>query len=213
MENKTIKVALADDHNIIRKGIKEIIDGFDEFEVVADFPTGSQLIRFLETATELPEICVLDVNMPELDGYETATRIKDNWDSIKMLALSMYDNEYNIVRMLKSGANGYVLKDTSVTELHNALMSLHKHSYYHSEIVSGSVMHMIRTGKSDSSITEKEMELLSHICSDLTYKEIGELMNASGRTVEGYRNSLFQKLNLKTRTGLALFAIKTGISK
>jgi DNA-binding NarL/FixJ family response regulator len=125
----------------------------------------------------------------------------------------MYDNEYNIVKMLKSGANGYVLKDTSTIELHNALISIHENSYYHSEIISGSVINMIRNGQNDNTVNDKELELLSHICSDLTYKEIGELMHVSGRTVEGYRNSLFQKLNLRTRTGLALFALKIGACK
>ncbi len=125
----------------------------------------------------------------------------------------MYDNEYAIVQMLKSGAQGYVLKDTSTQELHKALTTLYEQSYYHSEIVSGSVIKMMKEGRNDNSLNEKELELLSHICSDLTYRQIGELMNVSGRTVEGYRNSLFQKLQLKTRTGLALFALKTGICK
>ena len=125
----------------------------------------------------------------------------------------MYDNEYAIVQMLKSGAQGYVLKDTNTQELHKALTTLYEQSYYHSEIVSGSVIKMMKEGRNDNSLNEKELELLSHICSDLTYRQIGELMNVSGRTVEGYRNSLFQKLQLKTRTGLALFALKTDICK
>ena len=213
MDKKSIKVALADDHTIVRKGIKEIINSFSEFEVVMDANSGKVLIEFLESATSLPHICVLDINMPEMDGYETATIIRNRWPDIKILALSMYDYEYNIVKMLKSGANGYVLKDTSTIELHRALMSMHENSYYHSEIVSGSVINMIRNGQNDNTLNDKEIELLSHICSDLTYKEIGSLMHVSGRTVEGYRDSLFQKLHLRTRTGLALFALKTGICK
>jgi len=92
-------------------------------------------------------------------------------------------------------------------------MSIYKSGYFHSEIVSGKVIKMMQDGKDDNSLTDKEMELLSHICSDLTYKEIGELMCVSGRTVEGYRNSLFEKLNLRTRTGLALFALRIGACK
>jgi len=213
MAKRKINVALADDHTIVRKGIKEIINSFQEFEVLTDVINGKLLIEYLENNNIHPEICVLDINMPEMDGYKTATIIRQRWPKIKILALSMYDNEYNIVKMLKSGANGYVLKDTSTIELHNALISIHENSYYHSEIVSGSVINMIRNGQNDNTLNDKELELLSHICSDLTYKEIGELMHVSGRTVEGYRNSLFQKLNLRTRTGLALFALKIGACK
>lgn len=209
-KTNTIKVALADDHTIVRKGVSEIINAFDHFEVLFDAPNGQMLIDKMEHSPVLPDICVLDINMPEMNGYATAEYIRQHWPDIKILALSMYDSEYNIIKMLKSGANGYILKETSAMELQKALQEVYDKSFYHSELVSGRVIAMMQQGRKDNTITEREMEFLSHCCSDLSYKEIGSLMNLSGRTVEGYRDSLFQKLNIKTRTGLALFAIRIG---
>jgi len=213
MKNGKIKIALAEDYTIVRKGIKEIIESFSEFEVTLDVSNGKELIKALSVNRQLPDICVLDINMPEMNGYETAKKLKELFPQTKILALSMYDSEYNIVKMLKSGANGYVLKETDTQELYRALMSVYKNGYFHSEIVSGIVIKMMQDGSDNNMLTDKEMELLSHICSDLTYKEIGELMCVSGRTVEGYRNSLFEKLNIRTRTGLALFALRIGACK
>ena len=131
-----------------------------------------------------------------------------------MLALSMYDSEFNIIKMLKSGANGYVLKDTEPLELLHAINSVYKYDFYHSEIITGRLLKLLQQAKHDDSmiaLTSNEQKFLALCCSDLTYKDIAEQMNLSPRTIDGYRDNLFAKLNIKSRTGLVMYAIRAGL--
>jgi two-component system, NarL family, invasion response regulator UvrY len=161
---------------------------------------------------------MLDINMPYKDGYETALYLKTNFPDIKILVLSMFDNELSIIKMLRNGAKGYILKDSEPEELSAAIDAVLRKGYYYSDLVSGKLVHAInKMDDNDNGINEfvkltpKELEFLKHVCSELTYKEIAEKMHLSPRTVEGYRDQLFFKLNLKTRVGLVLYAIKNGI--
>lgn len=209
-----IKLALADDHNLFRRGVEELIADFDNMEVIASVSNGKLLIDRLQTLTELPDICLLDINMPELNGFETAKQIKINWPQIKILAVSVYDSEFNIIEMLKAGANGYVLKDVQPVILRRAIESIYEQGYYHSELVAGKLLSQIINKPSQpavSELSEKEIQFLVHCCTEMTYKEIASEMGVSPRTIDGYRDNIFQKLNLKSRTGLVLYALKTGI--
>lgn len=165
----------------------------------------------------LPEIILLDINMPEMDGYETAAWLKSHYPEIKILVLSMYDNENSIIRMLKSGARGYILKDAEPAELKNALDAVAKKGFYYSEFVTGRLIHNInseddkKTIKNITDLNARELEFLKLVCSELTYKDIADKMCLSARTIDGYRDALFEKLNAKSRVGLVLYAIKNGI--
>jgi len=208
-----ITVAIADDHTILRKGVIELINSFGPFKVVIDAVNGKDLIEQLEAATTLPHVCVMDINMPELNGYETAAILKQRWPAIKILALSMYSNEYSIIKMLRNGAHGYILKETDPSELQEAILSIYHHSYYHSELVSGRMMSKVKAHENtELGISDRELEFLTLCATDLTYKEIAEVMNLSPRTVEGYRDSLFNKLNVRSRPGLVVFANKMGLN-
>ena len=155
--------------------------------------------------------------MPVKDGYEAARWIKENRPGIKVLALSMYDDESAIIRMLKYGAKGYILKDSEPTELRAALDAVMNKGFYYSEIVTGRLIHSLTGAQEDSdskgllSLSERETEFLKLACSEMTYKEIAAQMHLSPRTIDGYRDALFEKLDIKTRTGLAIYAIKNGI--
>ncbi len=210
-----IKVALADDHAMLRKGVAEILTSFDGIDVVIQAGNGLELITKMESATELPDVCILDINMPEMNGYETAASIKKNWPKVKILALSMYDTELNIIKMLRSGANGYILKDNDPEDLKIAIHEVYKHGFYHSELVTGRMLHLLHDPnvKAQLDLNDRETTFLKYCCTELTYKEIAEKMFLSPRTIDGYREALFAKLETTSRTGLAIYAIKAGLVK
>lgn len=211
---KKIRVALADDHSLFRKGLIEILSGFDEVEVLFEAKNGKLFIDKLSKtpAKERPDICILDINMPVMSGYDTARHIHNYYPKIKVLALSMYDEENIIIKMIRCGANGYILKDTEPDELLNALKSIQSSGIYHSDLITNKVLREIKLPEEDEVVfTAKELRFLTHCCSELTYKEIAEEMGISHRTVDGYRDNLFSKLDLHSRTGLVLYAIKTGV--
>jgi two-component system invasion response regulator UvrY len=209
-------LVLIDDHVLLRNGLAALLKNYG-YGVLFEANNGKDFIEKLKPRF-LPDIVLLDINMPEMDGYETARWIKINYPKIKILALSMYDNENAIIRMLRNGAKGYILKDSDPIELKIAIDALMKKGYYHSELVSGKLIQAVN-GFDDSSIgsknlaqlTEREIELLKYICTELTYKEISEKMGLGYRTVDSCRDLLFEKANVKTRVGLAIYAIKNGI--
>lgn len=208
------KIALADDHILMRKGLASLIDTFEEYKVIFQGANGQELINSLNK-TSLPHIVLLDINMPKKDGYETAYWLKTNYPEIKILALSMYDNEISIIRMLQNGARGYILKDAEPSELKAALDDIWHKGYYYSELVTGHLFKNInktdeKNTNKHSSLTDREIEFLKYCCTEMGYKEIADKMFVSPRTVENYRDSLFEKLNIKTRVGLAMYAMKSG---
>jgi DNA-binding NarL/FixJ family response regulator len=208
MTSPKIKIALADDHAMLRKSLAMVINYMSEFEVVLDVDNGRQLIEKLTAASILPDICILDINMPELNGYETARAVLDQFPDIHILALSMYDNEQNIIKMIRSGASGYMLKDSDPEELRKALIEIYNTGFYQSDIVKGK---MFRNTGNAIELNENETQFLKLCCTEFTYKEIAERMFKSPRTIDGYRDVLFTKLHITTRSGLVIYAIKTGL--
>ncbi len=208
-----INIALADDHAILRKGVAEILSRFDNMAVIIEAGDGKELIAKLQAAGTLPDVCIVDINMPEMNGYETSVEIKKRWPQIKILALSMYDTELNVIKMLRSGANGYVLKDSDPEELRFAISEVYRHGFYHSELVTGRMLHILHDpdNKVNAELNDRETAFLKLCCTELTYKEIADQMFLSPRTIDGYREALFKKLNITTRTGLAMYAIKAGM--
>ena len=208
-----INIALADDHTILRKGVAEILSKFANMAVIIEAANGKELITKMQAAPSLPVVCIIDINMPEMNGYDTAATISKTWPDIKILALSMYDNEINVIKMLRNGAHGYILKDSDPEELRYAITEVLKHGYYHTELVTGRLIHILKdtSEKLNAEMNERETTFLELCCTELTYKEIAEKMFLSPRTIDGYREALFKKLNITTRTGLAMYAIKSGL--
>ena len=210
-------VALADDHVLMRNGLASLINTFNEYKVILQASNGQELIDKLNSK-RLPDIVLLDINMPKKDGYETAAWLKENHPNIKVLALSMYDNELAIIRMLKNSARGYILKDAEPSELRAALDSLVSKGFHYSELITGHLINSINNSEDNKKIKKpiqlnsREIEFLKFACTELTYKEIANKMYVSPRTIDGYRDILCEKLNLKTRVGLAMYAIKMGIT-
>jgi len=158
---------------------------------------------------------LLDVNMPGMNGYETAEWLYKHYPQVKVLALSMLSDDHAIIRMLKSGAKGYIMKSADPDELLLALNSVMEKNFYLSEYISGKIIGGLNRNMDVPDdpvpLTEKEKEFLRLICSDLSYKEIAEKMFVSQRRVEDHRDALFEKLKLRSRVGLVLYAIKNGI--
>ena len=209
-------LVLTDDHILLRNGLAELVKSLGH-TVLFEADNGKNFIAKLDSKL-LPDVVLMDINMPEMDGFETANWIKNNHPEIKVLALSMYDNETSIIRMLKCGAKGYILKDSEPAELKSAIAAVMDKGFYYSDLVSGKLMHAINKLDDESDglkslvpLSDRETDFLKYTCSELTYKEIADKMFVSPRTIDGYRDSLFEKLQLKTRVGLVMYAIKNGI--
>ncbi len=215
MPDNKYKVALVDDHVLLRKGLATLIDSFDEFSVVFQADNGEQMQQKMDS-DNLPDLVLLDINMPKMDGYASAMWLKQKYPLIKIMALSMYDNENAVIRMFKAGAKGYILKDCEPPELRSALLSIMERGYYYSELVTGKLIHSINKLDDDNDmrnmtqLNDREIQFLKFVCTEMTYKEIAEQMFLSPRTIDGYRDALFEKLNIKTRVGLVMYAIKNG---
>lgn len=208
--NVKIQVAIADDHTLLRKGLADLIDSFGPFEVMLEAGNGRELLDKLSGIVSLPDVCILDINMPELDGFGTLMQLRKKWPDIKVLALSMYNTEFTIIRMLRNGANGYLLKNCNPYEFKAALLEINDKGFYESGLIEKSILS--KTLRDELvTITPKELEFLQLCCSELAYKEIADRMNVSPRTVEDHRDNLFRKLKLNTRTGLVMYAMKAGI--
>lgn len=217
-QKPSIKVALVDDHQLFRKGIAELINSFSNYFVLFEAGNGLELQKLIHTSN-LPDIIIMDVNMPGMNGFETMQWLYHHYPDIPVLALSMIDEENTIVRMLKLGVKGYLLKDSHPNELRDAMDALVKKGFFYSDLVTGRLIHSLNNGKDEqgehsklSALSGKEINFLSLCCSELSYKEIADQMYISPRTADGYRDKLFEKLNVKSRVGLVLFAIKNGVA-
>ncbi len=205
-------VVVVDDHTLLSQAIGDLVGNFEHFSVLYVCKNGQELITKFKNPRNIPNVVLMDVNMPILNGIETTAYLKEHFPKVKVLALSVEEDETTIIKMLRAGAKGYLLKDVKKTELKNALLEVIKHGYYYTNTVSQVLIHSLEN-KVDSafSLKERELEFIRHACSEKTYKEIAEEMFLSPKTIEGYRDALFEKLNLRNRTGLVLFAIKNKI--
>ena len=209
-------IVLVDDHSLLRIGLAQLAQSLG-FTVIFEADDGKEFIERLQT-TALPDVVLMDINMPVMDGFEATQWLKQNHPDIKVLALSMYDNENSIIRMLKCGAKGYILKDSEPAELKAAIDALVSKGYYYSDLVSGKLIHAINKIEDEgsavntlSNLNDRETDFLKYACTEMTYKEIADKMFVSPRTIDGYRDGLFEKLHVKTRVGLVMYAIKNGI--
>jgi DNA-binding NarL/FixJ family response regulator len=206
---KSSLVAIVDDHTLIRNGLAELVNTFDEYQVLFHAGSYEELVANMN-GEKIPDIILLDVNMPGKSGYETSLRLKDSWPQVKVCALSMHDNELSIIRMLRNGVRGYLLKACTANELKLAMDSIIHKGYYYSELLTGHLLHSVRQqGKENNNeLSEREIAFLQLACSELSYSEIGRKMFLSPRTIDGYRTRLCEKLNVSSRVGLVLYAIK-----
>ncbi|MGZ3836127.1 MAG: response regulator [Mucilaginibacter sp.] len=212
MENEKILIAIVDDHTLFRNGVAGLMSEFEELQVVFEAGNGEQMQQML-SKHPLPQVILMDINMPVMDGYEATSWLKKNHPQVRVLALSMFEDDQAVIKMIKSGACGYVLKESKPRDLLEAIKTIYTRGVYINDMVSGKLIRSVAEYDNEPDFSKKEVEFLKFWCSELTYKEIADKMNVSPRTVDNYREALFLKLNLKSRTGLVLYAIQKQIHK
>lgn len=219
MNNSVCSICIVDDHTSYRKGLKLLLELFPNYKVLFIAANGKDFIDQLKQHT-IPDIVLLDINMPEMDGYATANWIRKNHPEIKILTLSSMDDELNILRMIQNGANGYLLKDADTDEIEKALLEVQTEGYYYADDIKKIVLkNTPNLGNPHSevnlinSLTPLEIELLDIFCSDYNYTEIAKMMHKSFQSIDKHRELLFAKFGVSSRVGLVVQAIKKGIIK
>lgn len=224
---RQIKIALVDDHNLFRKCLSNFIksDEQNKLFVMFDAENGEDLISKLDKS-RLPDVIIMDIDMPGMDGFETVEWLQNNFPSIHILVVSMIEKEEAIVKMLRLGVKGYLSKDIDPENLYAALEDVSNGQYHYTKFLTGKLIHSVikssenseKPGLGSSSIisqwnalSQREKEFVRLACSDLTYNEIASKMFVAPKTVDGYRESVFEKLRLKNRIGLVLFAVRNNL--
>jgi len=219
---KPITLAIADDHELVRRGLILLLNNYEEFKVIFEAPNGKLLIDWLRNCKIYPDIVLVDVGMPIMNGFETTSVITSEFTTIKVVALSVYDDALTVNKMIESGANAYLLKDAAPSQVMETLLHVNNTGYYYSQHVMESILSAKSFPNNTASynkvilqptdiLTARELEFIKKCCSEKTYKEIADEMQISQRTVDGYRESVFSKLNLKSRSGVVVFAFNNGL--
>jgi two-component system, NarL family, invasion response regulator UvrY len=206
------KLILADDHILLRDALASLINTFDEFTVTAVAGNGEEVIAAVKNGCRA-DIALMDLNMPKMDGYQTAQWLSQQHPGIKIIILTMYDSEIALIRLLKAGVHGFLKKDIHPTELKSALLTVAAGEYYYSNHTTVKIASLFRkpSGLEKSILSDIEIEFLKLASTDMTYKEIAQALGMSPRHVDNYRDALFTKLDVKSRVGLAIYAVKNGI--
>ncbi len=210
---ETIKLLLADDHLMIRDGIKLMLKKSLGMEIVAEASNGAEVITYLEKYASKIDIVLMDINMPIMSGIEATQIITDKFKNIKVLALTMHAEGTYITNMLKAGALGYVLKESGTNELITAINTVARGQKYYSNEVSVTLINSLISDDKpkDSQLSERELEVLAHIATGETNKKIGDKLCISGRTVETHRRNILEKLAVKNTAEMIRYAIENRI--
>jgi len=211
METK-INIAIVDDHSLLRTGLVKLIKSLDPaFEISIDVSGGQELFERLKEVP-VPNIALVDIDMPVMNGFDVAAKLRQDYPKIPVLILTMMSDEDSLIKMIRLGVKGYLNKDVDPDELHQAIKSVAKGNFHYNEAVSGKLIDVIQSEEqldvTKQDLSERDLKFLELCCTELTYKEIAALMFLSPKTIDGYRAQLFERFNAKSRVGLVLLAIK-----
>lgn len=211
---KLTKIALVDDHTLVLNSLEKLVQSFEQYHVVCKAANGQEFIALMENTELIPDIVLLDNNMPIMNGFETLKWLSKNLPLVRVLILSMEDDEQLMLKMIRAGAKGYLLKDCEPNELNWALNEVMEKGYHYTKKVNG-LLKVAKKSRSRSKdkkpkdlLKESELTFIKLACSDLTYKEIADQMQLSPKTIDGYRQDVFTKLEVKNRVGMVLYAVK-----
>jgi DNA-binding NarL/FixJ family response regulator len=213
------KIAIVDDHVLMADAIANMISQNPKFKITFKAKNGKEVQTKMSASYNIPDLILMDINMPILNGIETTDWITKNFPDVKVMGLTMNDDELSIIRMFRAGAKGYLLKDVSSDELFYAIESVLSKGFYYSDFVAPIMLSSLisRQKESDSlnllDLKDNEIEFIQLACTEMTYKQIADKMNLSPKTIDGYRDHLFQKLDVKSRVGLVLYAVRKGLVK
>jgi DNA-binding NarL/FixJ family response regulator len=208
-----ISIGVIDDHQLVVKSLCSLLESFGQFTVLLEALNGQQALEKLNLLATPPDIILVDVDMPVMNGFDTVKAILEKYPGCKIAALSMKEDDVSIINMIKAGCCAYLLKDIHPAELQKALLQIHERGYYNADASNINFRRLLLKRVADDALqlTEKEKQFLKLACSDKTYKQIASEMNLSERTIDGYREVLFQKLNVQSRVGMAMEAIRIGV--
>ncbi|WP_321371446.1 response regulator transcription factor [uncultured Draconibacterium sp.] len=214
-ENK-IDIVVTDDHMLFRKGMMALLEDFEMVGNIYEAGNGVQLLKLLESIDKLPDLILLDINMPEMDGVEVLKYLHRDYPKISILILSMEDAPSLVVHLINEGVNGYLLKSADPEELELAVKKVMKNDFYFSGSLSGAVLQGLKSTTSHDlvkklKLTKRELQVLELLCEELTAIEIGERLGLSARTIEGHKYNLLEKTETKNMAGLVIFAIKNNL--
>ncbi|MBB6127302.1 response regulator transcription factor [Mucilaginibacter lappiensis] len=216
MLSEKINIAIVDDHTLFRQGVSRLLSEFEDIHIVFDAGNGAEMIERIK-GNALPQVVIMDITMPVMDGYEATLWLKTHYPDVHVLALSMFEDEKPIIKMLRNGAGGYMLKESKTTDLVNAIKAIAQQGFFINDNVTGKLLRAIQSNNLSRdpvmNISANEQRFLELCCLELTYKEIADKMNLSPHTIDNYREALFQRFDIKSRTGLVLFAIKHELIK
>ena len=206
-------VVIVDDHTLLSQAIAGMVNTFDKFKVLYTCKNGQELIdKFSSSPKNIPDVVLMDINMPIMNGIETTEWVTENYPITNIMALSVEDEDTTVLKMLKAGAIGYLLKDTEKSVLEHALIEVVENGFFHTKNVTNLLMQSISGNGQDTIVfKERELTFMKLACTELTYKEIADRMCLSPKTIDGYRDVLFTKLNVRNRVGLVMYAIKNKI--
>jgi two-component system invasion response regulator UvrY len=214
-----LTIGMVDDHVLLRNCLAEVLERLGGFKVIFQANNGVHLTKIFDPS-QPPDVVITDVNMPGMNGFETAAWITEHYPRTKVVALSMQNDERTIIRMLRSGAKAYLLKETELEDLFQAVRDVHYKGIHINTLLYNNIVQSLKddppvTEEEEklmlAALNEREIEFLKLVCTDKSYKEIAADMFLSPRTIDGYRDLLFEKLRVSSRIGLVLFAIRTRI--
>ncbi|HUQ67607.1 MAG TPA: response regulator transcription factor [Flavitalea sp.] len=210
--NPKIQLIIADDHEVYRDGLKALLQNCKQFEVTGEASTGKHLLSLC--AENLPDVVLTDIVMPVMDGIKATALLALNFPTVRVIALSMFNQDHLILDMLNAGASGYLIKNAHKNEIINAIESVYKNKPYYCSSTSHKLARLIGNSqfgpKANRKIcfTEREVDIIRMICEEKTSKEIGDRLNMSSRTAEEYRQRIREKMKVKSTAGIVIYAIK-----
>jgi two-component system invasion response regulator UvrY len=211
---RKFKIGIADDHILVRKALIRLINSFEDYNVLFEVNNGNELKTSIIKAG-VPDIVLMDINMPNGNGFDATAWLHKHYPLVKVLVLSMLSDEAVIIKVIKLGAKGYILKTMEPEELKTALDSIVKNDFYLPEVISGKVIsglqHNFDADKKDIIVTEKERSFLQLLSTEMSYKEIAAQMFVSPRSIDEYKAILSERFHVKTRIGLVMYAVKNGL--
>jgi len=212
---ETFKIAVVDDQHLFRKGIISLLEEFEELKIIMEAANGKELISALKK--EQPDVILMDLEMPVMDGIETTEYVRKKYPEVKIIILTMHDDDSFISHLIEKGANGFLLKDSNIETVVDAIYAVIKNGFHFTDRVSKAMVkglvksQKIKPSFNTVNLTNKEIEVLKFICKEYTTKEIGEKLGVSTRTVEGHRDNVLHKTGARNTVGIVMYAVKNNL--
>lgn len=212
-------IVLVDDHVIIRNGLKELIEKLGPYQVTAEFSNGAELLASIDSLSPVPDLLIMDVSMPQMDADATLKAMNERKINLPVLILTLNQDDQKVITLFRLGIRGYLPKSCSASVMRDALQEIFRCGYYHNEFLAATLRNPEATPKKDkreeilSQLTDREKDFLKLVCDEreYTYEQIAGLMKIQHRTVDGYRESIFEKFGIKSKTGLVLFVLRNSL--